>query len=171
MRLRHLLPIALLALGALVAPACSSDDSSDTASGSSNDRDTSSDTSDSDDSGSPDDPGSNPDEVPGLDDLTESIPGLGDMGDCISQAAAFSSLYFETLGGEDGAKDAQRKAEELKEVLPDDLHDDIEVISKAIGTVADEGLLSGTDALDTEEYRKAEEAISKYFQEECGSGG
>lgn len=170
MRLRHLLPIALLALAALVAPACSSDDSSDTASGSSNERDTNT---DSNDSGNSDDSESNPDEIPGLDDLddlTESIPGLGDMGDCISQAAAFSSLYFETLGGEDGAKDAQRKAEELKKVLPDDLHDDIDVISKAIGQVAEEGLLSGTDALDTDEYRQAEEAISKYFQEECGSG-
>jgi hypothetical protein len=167
MRLRHLLPIALLALAALVAPACSNDDNSDTASASSNDRDKSS---DSNDSGNSDDPGSDPDEVPGLDDLTENIPGLGDMGDCISQAAAFSSLYFETLGGENGAKDAQRKAEELKAVLPDDLHDDIDVISKAIGQVAEEGLLSGTDALDTDEYRQAEEAISKYFQEECGSG-
>jgi hypothetical protein len=167
MRLRHLLPVALLALAALLAPACSSDDSSDTASGSSNDRDANS---DSNDSGNSDDPGSNPDEIPGLDDLTESIPGLGDMGDCINQAAAFSSLYFETLGGEDGAKDAQRKAEELKAVLPDDLHDDIDVISKAIGQVAEEGLLSGTDALDTDEYRQAEEAISKYFQEECGAG-
>lgn len=168
MRLRHLLPIALLALGALVAPACSSDDNSDTASGDSNDRDTSEDPANSDE---PADSGSNPDEIPGLDDLTESIPGLGDMGDCISQAAAFSSLYFEALGNEDGAKDAKKKAEELKAVLPDDLHDDIDVISAAIGKVADEGLLSGTDALDTEEYHNAEDAISKYFQEECGAGG
>lgn len=167
MRLRHLLPITLLAVGALIAPACSGDDSSDTASGSSNDRDTASPTTGSSDSNDSENPG----DVPGLDDLTESIPGLGDMGDCINQAAAFSSLYFEALGGEGGAKEAQKKAEELKQSLPSDLHDDLDVISEAIGKVADEGLLSGTDALDTEEYKKAEEAISKYFQEECGGGG
>ena len=78
MRLRHLLPITLLAVGALIAPACSGDDSSDTASGSSNDRDTASPTTGSNDSNDSENPG----DVPGLDDLTESIPGLGDMGDC-----------------------------------------------------------------------------------------
>ncbi len=178
MRARHLIPIALLALGTLIAPACSSEGSSDTASGSSNDRVTnsdangSSDTGDSGDSGTDQgDSGSNPDEVPGLDDLAEGIPGLENMDDCITQAAAFGSLYVEALGGENGAKDAQRKAEGLKEVLPDDLHDEIDVISDAIGQVAEEGLFSGTDALDTEEYQNAQEAISKYFDEECGAGG
>ncbi|MCZ7629118.1 MAG: hypothetical protein M5U19_08665 [Microthrixaceae bacterium] len=104
MRLRHMLPIPLLLLGALVAPACSSDDSSDTASGSSNERESGADTGDTGDTGDSGDSGSNPDEVPGLDDLTESIPGLDDMGDCITQATAFSSLYLEALGGEDGRK-------------------------------------------------------------------
>lgn len=186
MRPRHLLPITLLVLGALIAPACSSDDSTDTASSSSNERDSGADSGKSDksgdsgdsgdsgnsgDSGDSGDSGANPDETPGLDDLTESIPGLEDMGDCITQATAFSSLYFETLGGGSGAEDAQKKAEELKKVLPEDLHDDIDVISKAIGEVAEEGLMSGTDALETEEYKAAEQAISKYFEEECGSGG
>lgn len=171
MRLRHMLPIPLLLLGALVAPACSSDDSSDTASGSSNERESGADTGDTGDTGDSGDSGSNPDEVPGLDDLTESIPGLDDMGDCITQATAFSSLYLEALGGEDGARDAQKKAEELKSVLPEDLHDDIEVISNAIGEVAEEGLLSGSDALESKEYKAAEQAIQKYFEKECGSGG
>lgn len=172
MRARHLIPIALLAIGALIAPACSSDDSSDTASGNSNDREANADSNNSDNSGADEgDSGSIPEEMPDLDDLTENVPGLDNLGDCMKQAAAFSSLYFEALGGEEGAKGAQRKAEELKKVLPDDLHDDIDVISEAIGKVAEEGLLSGSDALDTDEYHKAEDNISKYFEKECGGGG
>lgn len=177
MRLRHLLPITLLLLGALIAPSCSSDDSSDTASSSSNERESDADTGGSGDTpnsgetGDSGDSGSNPDEVPGLDDLAEEIPGLENMSDCLSQAAAFSALYFDTLAGGDGAKDAQKQAEQLKSVLPEDLHDEIEVIAAAIAEVAEEGLMGGSDALESEEYKKAEQAINKYFEEECGSGG
>lgn len=164
MRLRYLLPILLLAVGALVAPACGSDDG-DTASGDSNGTNQS----DSGDSGS--DEGDTT-ETTDLADLAEQLPGVADdLGDCFSQAAAFSSLYFEALGGEGGAEAAQQKAEELKDVLPDDLHDDIDVISKAIGQVADEGLLNGSDAMDTPEFNEASDNINAYFEKECGAGG
>ncbi len=170
MRLRHLIPVLLLAFGALLVPACGGDDG-ETASATSDDTestDSGSDSSDSSDSDSTDDI-PDPSE---LDDLVDEIPGLDDeLGDCLSQAAAFSSLYFEALGGEDGAKEAQRKAEELKDLLPDDLHDDIDVISEAIGQVAEEGLLSGTDAMETDEFNTATDNINAYFEDECGALG
>lgn len=168
MRPRHLLPVSLLLMGALIAPGCSSDDKTDTASSSSNERNSGTDSGDSGNSGDPD---PNPDGTPDLSDLTENIPGLENMGDCVTQAAAFGSLYMEALGGEDGAKTAQKKAEDLKAVLPDDLHDDIDVISEAIGTVAEEGIINGSDALESKEYQRASDAITKYFDQECGSGG
>ena len=34
--------------------------------------------------------------------------------------------------------------------------------------VAEEGLLSGSDALDSDEYNAANEAINQYFEQECG---
>lgn len=108
--------------------------------------------------------------IPDLDDLTESIPGLGELGDCMEIAAAYGSLYFEALGGADGAEQAQEKAEELKSVLPEDLHDDIDVVAETIGQVAEEGLFSGTDALSSPEYLEADQAITAYLDEQCGGG-
>jgi hypothetical protein len=126
------------------------------------------------DSGESGGSGESDDSIPDLDDLTESVPGLEEMGDCMEIAAAYGSLYFEALGGADGAAQAQEKAEDLKSVLPEDLHDDIDVVAEAIGTVAEEGLFSGTDALSSPEYLAADEAITAYLDEQCGgsmSGG
>jgi hypothetical protein len=108
--------------------------------------------------------------IPDLDDLTESIPGLGELGDCMEIAAAYGSLYFEALGGADGAEQAQEKAEELKSVLPEDLHDDIDIVAETIGQVAEEGLFSGSDALSSPEYLEADQAITAYLDEQCGGG-
>lgn len=123
-------------------------------------------------SGSGDEEGSD-NTIPDLDDLTESIPGLEQMSDCLEITAAYGSLYFEALGGADGAEAALQKAEELKSVLPEDLHDDIDVVADAIGQVAEEGLFSGSEALDSPEYHAADEAITEYLAEQCGetSGG
>lgn len=178
MRLRHFLPIALLGIGALLAPACSSDDGSEAASTESNERDSNERDPEGGTSGDTDsDTGTDPGEgtMPDPGDLPaglEDIPGMPeDFGDCISQAAAFSSLYFEALSGEGGAENAQRKAEALKEQLPDELHGDIEVISEAIGQVAEDGLLSGSDAMESDEYEAAADNISAYFDKKCGSDG
>lgn len=166
MRLRFFVPFALLALGALLAPACSGDDESDTAARTSEERDSSGE----EDSGDTDSGGSGSDEsdIPDLDDITDSLPDMGDLEDCFQLAATYSSLYLEALGGEDGARDAQKKAEELKDQLPDGLHEDIDVVADAIGEVAEEGLLSGSAALETPEYQEADRAITDHLQEECG---
>lgn len=125
------------------------------------------------DSGDPGDNGETDSDssIPGLDDLEEAIPPLGELGDCLEIAAAYGSLYFEALGGGEGADNAKEKAEELKEVLPEDLHDDIDVIAAAIGQVAEEGLFNGSEALDTPEYQTADEAITSYLNEQCDGAG
>ncbi len=174
MRLRMLLPIALVTLTALVAPSCGSDDSSDTAATTSNDRDSSSQTSGSDKS-STSDPSSSDS---GSDNSNSDIPDIGDITDglpdnlegCLNLASAYASLYLEALGGEDGAAKAQKTAEELKGQLPSELHDDIDVIADAIGQVATKGVINGSDALNSPEYNDADAALTKYFEQECGAG-
>ena len=179
-----LIPAVLLAVAAPLVVGCGGDEESaektsesrpDT--GAEQDSSTSEDPSAPEDSGESeegDSGGSSDDEttsIPDLDDLTESIPGLGELGDCMEIAAAYGSLYFEALGGADGAEQAQEKAEELKSVLPEDLHDDIDVVADTIGQVAEEGLFSGSDALSSPEYLEADQAITAYLDEQCGSGG
>jgi hypothetical protein len=180
MRNRLLLPVALLALLSPVAVACS--DGGEIAARSSGERaaaDTGSEDSGSG-SGEPDggtgEPGGgseDPLELPDIpdlpDDLGDITDGLGEIGDCLEIAALYGSLYFEAIGGADGAAEAERKAEELKEVLPADLADEIDVIAEAIGRVATEGITS--DALGTPEYEAADEAIADYLTSACEGGG
>ncbi|MCP4434490.1 MAG: hypothetical protein GY812_03195 [Actinomycetia bacterium] len=169
MRKLFVLPMIALAAIALVGTACSSDDSGDSAARSSDEREGSD--SGSEDSGSSDSgiPGLDDleDQIPDLDELDDQLPNLGDLDDCFTLATEYASLYIQALGGEEGATAAQKEAEELKDVLPSDLHDDIDVVAEAIGKVASEGLLSGSEALDTPEYNSANDAISEYFDKEC----
>jgi len=166
MRLRLLVPLTLFALGAVIAPACSSGDD-DTAASTSNDRDSDADSGGDSSGGSSGSEDTTDPEDFDLGDIPDEISGLGEMSDCFSLAATYGSLYFEALGGGDGAKGAEAKAEQMKEQLPESLHDDIDVIADAIGTVAEEGIINGSDALDTDEYNEANDAISKYFEQEC----
>jgi hypothetical protein len=169
MRLRLILPLALLAVASLVAPACSGGDDGDSAARTSEERESTDGGADSgggaDEGGDPGaDSGSEGSDEPG--DITESIPGLENLGDCFDLATAYSSLYVQAISGD--AAEAQKQAEELKAQLPEDLHDDIDVVAAAIGEVAEEGPLSGSSALTTPEYQDADSAITDYLQKECG---
>ncbi len=170
MRLRTLVPVVLLALGALLAPACGGGDD-DSASATSDEREQGGETgnpdSGSEDSGDSGAGSTDPDDFD-LGDLPDEIPGFEEFGDCFDLATDYGALYFDALAGEDSARQAQQKAEEMKDKLPDDLHDDIDVVADAIGKVAEEGLLSGSDALDSDEYNAANDAINQYFEQECG---
>lgn len=171
MRLRLILPLALLAVASLVAPACSGDDEGDSAARTSEERESTDDGgaggSDSGgDSGTSGDSGSEESDGPDLGDITESVPGLENLGDCFDLATAYSSLYLQALSGD--AAEAQQKAEELKDQLPEELHDELDVVAAAIGEVAEEGPLGGSSALSTPEYQEADTAITDYLQQECG---
>ena len=105
MRLRLLVPLTLFALGAVIAPACSSGDD-DTAASTSNDRDSDADSGGDSSGGSSGSEDTTDPEDFDLGDIPDEIPGLGEMSDCFSLAATYGSLYFEALGGGDGAPGA-----------------------------------------------------------------
>ena len=73
------------------------------------------------------------------------------------------------LGGEDAAKEAQEAVEKLKADLPDELDDALDTVGDAYGEVADKGLIDGAEALDTDEFKEADEKINAYLEEACGT--
>ena len=170
MRLRLILPLALLAVASLVAPGCSGDDDGDSAARTSEERESTDGGAEGGDaggdSGTSGDSGSEESDGPDLGDITDSVPGLENLGDCFDLATAYSSLYLQALSGD--AAEAQKQAEELKDQLPEELHDELDVVAAAIGEVAEEGPLGGSSALSTPEYRDADAAITDYLQQECG---
>lgn len=100
-----------------------------------------------------------------------SMPDFGKLGDCMNAGLSYAGLALSAMGGPDGAKMAKEAAEALKDTLPKDLHDDLEVVAKAFATVAEKGIMQAGDALDSKEFEKADDAISKYFDKVCGTEG
>jgi hypothetical protein len=121
-----------------------------------------------DQSGDPDAPqdlGDVQDQVQdGLDQLDDFG---GELGDCLSMAAAYASLYTDAfLPGASGLEDSVKA---FKDRLPSDLHDEIDTIAAAFGTIDEEGILSAGDALDTDQFNDANDAVTEYLQVECQS--
>ena len=174
MRKWFFLPILFATAILLPVTACSSDD--DSASVDSDSQDSGSDSG----SGSDSDSGSLGDNLPSeieesvdslLDEANEALDGIGDIpagiGDCVDISLALGKIYVATVGGEQGMQDAQDAADELKDLVPSELDDDIDVIAKGIGTVAEEGFAAGGDAMNTEEFNSAMDAVSDYVNSEC----
>ncbi len=163
MRLRYALLIAIVGFGVVLVPACSNGDTGTTA------VERSSTTTQPDDST---DPGSTAEESTDSTsvDPESDVTSSGQLVDCFKQASTFSKMFTGILTSPDTAKDAQLQAEELKKVLPENLHDDIDVISKAIGEVAEKGVANGSEAMGTPEYESAVRAIGDYFAKECPGG-
>ena len=104
--------------------------------------------------------------IPSLDDL--DLEGLGEQfGDCMSVSMAYAGLAMSAMGGEEGAKAAQEAAAAMKGELPKELHDDLAVVAEAFGTVAKEGIMAGSEALDSPEFEKADKNITDYLDEAC----
>jgi len=74
------------------------------------------------------------------------------------------------LGGKEAAEQAEDALDKLKGELPDELHDDLETLAEAYAVLATEGLMEGSEALDSPEFTEASDRISAYFEKECGSG-
>jgi hypothetical protein len=182
MRRFAFLPLVLLAFGALLVAGCSNGDdsssqdaeSSESAGGDSSTGNGSGSGSESDGS---DETGGLEEEVQSmLDDAQESVTSLLEEADgaiegvseCVDVSLAFGKLQAAALARDDGPKQAQDAAEELKGLVPEDLADDIDVISEAIGTMAEEGLTSGSTALSTPEYEAAMNEVTNYVESECG---
>lgn len=158
MRSKFMAVAALLAVFAVAAPACGGDDE-EPASASSDQRETAT-TADSGDSGSEGDGGDT--SVPDLSDL-------GNMGECLEIAGTWANIALAALGGPEDAERAREQAEDLKSSLPEDLHDDIDTVADGFATVAEEGIMN-SEALESPEFEKANDAIDQYLTETCGGG-
>ncbi len=101
---------------------------------------------------------------------SDSMPDFSQLGECMNAGLAYAGLAFSAMGGPDGAKMAKEAAASMKETLPKDLHDELEVVTKAFASVAEKGIMEGSKLLDSKEFEKADDAISKYFDEVCGEG-
>jgi hypothetical protein len=137
--------------------------------------DTSNDTSSSDDSSGSNDSSSDDstssDDTPNLDDLGDlGDLDMGALGDCMAIGMTYAGLALGALGGGDeAAQEALDAIDELETQLPSELEDDIAVIADAYATMAEEGIMEGGEALDTDEFKEADANIQAYIDETCGS--
>lgn len=175
MRRRLAVPVTiLLALPAALLTACGGDDKASDrvdpgvemdAGSSSGSKDSGSKDSDSKDSGSKrtDDTLF---EEGAFDDASKAIEGmLGE--ECAKAYQAFLALAAAGFGSEAEAKAAVRRLEDLKKDLPKDLAADIDVMAKAYATIAKEGLIAAGEMMDTPEFERASENVTKYFDRGC----
>ena len=140
----------VFALGLLGAACGGSDDSSSTTAG---------------------DTGNGPPDTAELDEaikeLEENLDYLPEnLADCAEISTRWASLNLDTLGG-GSSESIEEDSDALKALLPDDLHDDVDVISANMAKVADEGIVAAADDLDSEESSAANDAISDYLAETC----
>jgi hypothetical protein len=91
----------------------------------------------------------------------------GQLGDCLAIAAAYGVLFTDAfLPGASGLEDS---VNDFKDRLPSELHDDVDTIAAAFATIDDQGILAAGDALDTDEFNNANDAITQYLEVECQS--
>jgi len=177
MKFRSLLAVALAGAMVLAAAGCSDDEdsASDTTtttvreSDSKKDSDPPADDSSSDDP-STDDSSSDDADTPVSSDSDTEVPDFGQLGDCMSAGLAYAGLAMSALGGPEGAKAAREAADAMKSTIPKDLHDELDVVTKAFATVAEKGIVAGGEAMDSKEFEKADEKLSAYFDEVCDTG-
>lgn len=177
MRKFSTLALLVLTCGALLAAGCSSDDGDSTSSSDERQSDSGADTGSGSGSSSDDSETNVEESVDSLIDdardtatslLDEAGGAIDSVSDCVNIGLTWGKLQAATLGGTNGTDQAQTAAEELKGLVPADLDDDIDVIAEALGTLADEGLTSGSTALSSPEYEAAVEELTTYIGSECG---
>jgi len=122
------------------------------------------------DSGDPDAPQDLGDVQDQVQDGIDQLDDIGgELGDCLAMAAAYGALFTDAfLPGATGLEDSVNA---FKDRLPSDLHDEIDTIAVAFATIDEQGILSAGDALDTDEFNDANDALSQYLEVECGELG
>ena len=103
-------------------------------------------------------------------DLSKALAelGSGQLADCLSLYTSYGSLYAAALGGKDAEATAQTAVDNLRKKLPSALSDDLDTVANAIKTLATDGMIKGGQAMDTPEYKKADENITAFFKKACG---
>lgn len=96
------------------------------------------------------------------------VPGSA----CVTaDSQTFAELALGVLSGADGARKSQQQAQALKAKLPADLADDLDTMAATFEKVADAGTAATTDLLDDPAYRRANDAVAAYFDEQCNGAG
>ena len=101
-----------------------------------------------------------------------SIPDIaGSADDCIALGLAYASVAAGALGMTEDVAEMEQQFEEMKGDIPADLQDDLDVISAAFKTMADDGIMAGGEAMSTPEFEDAQANIEAYLNENCGGTG
>ncbi len=108
---------------------------------------------------SPEDLGIDPDEL-----------GLAGIGDCFDQLMLYSQLMVSALGM-GGASTTERISAELRAELPPELHDELDVVTRALAGASFSDLASGSGPLASAEFERANEAIANWLASDCNSDG
>lgn len=108
-----------------------------------------------------------------LGDVADEIEGLGgNLGECASIAASYGALGLATLGGEGSEEEVRGLIDDLEGNIPSELEEPFSVIADAYRQLAEDGILEGSDALDTPEFDAANAEIEAWVEENCaGLGG
>jgi hypothetical protein len=105
--------------------------------------------------------------------LTDGDPStsidLGSIGDCVRIGMEYSGLYLSALGGKDAVPAIEKSITNLKALAPSDLHGDIDTVGGALRMLAEEGILKGSDATETPEYKAADKRIQDFLETKCNS--
>lgn len=95
---------------------------------------------------------------------------LGSFGNCLEVAGTYAGIHLSALGaGDEEAKaELQRSLDQIKGEVPPDIQDDLQVI--ADGVAKSKNLTELGEFWDSDEYKKANENVEKYLDEQCGTG-
>ncbi|MEJ5256165.1 MAG: hypothetical protein WHS89_12525 [Acidimicrobiales bacterium] len=90
--------------------------------------------------------------------------------DCTKAVGAYASISFLARNAQDEqtVAEVQKSLADLQGQVPAEIHDDLQVI--ADGIARSKNLKELSDFFDSDEYKKANENVEKYLDEQCGAG-
>jgi len=100
---------------------------------------------------------------------TDLIPGEGRFEDCMEVGLTYAGIYLSALGAaSDADREAiQRSLDEVKGKVPQDIQDDLQVVADGIAQA--DGFAEIGEFFESEEYKQADENITRYLEETCGT--
>jgi hypothetical protein len=103
-------------------------------------------------------------------DLNNALDGLGASGDCIAIASSYAAIYLSALGASDDATKQQLEDQlnQIKGKVPSNIQSDLDVIANGIRNA--DGLTGLGKFFDSDEYKKANQEITDYLDQTCGTG-
>ena len=111
------------------------------------------------------------DEIPGMEDLEDQFDdlteGLGAAGECATLAFEFASLAVVPFTSDDATDQITDVLDEVRERLPNDLQDDLDLVSDTLLGVSDGDLSDVAGALSDPEFTEAYTTIAEWIATDC----